>query len=238
MRDPLFKNPAIRDAISLAVNREEIIKIILNGLATPARTLLPPTSEYFDQSLPSNTYDPKAAEKLLDEAGYPRKEGKFRFELSLKSTTDVTRISIAKAIASQLKRIGIKVVVESMEWGRFKLDLEQGRIQMWAAQWIGFKDPDIYRFAFSTENFPPNGANRGWYSNPALDTLLQAGREKPDFAERKKIYDQVQNILAKDKPYVFLWHEENFAVVNENLKDFELYADGRYSALKYAYFVD
>lgn len=238
MRDPLLKNPAVRDAISLAVNREEIIKIILNGLATPARTLLPPTSEFFNENLPTNTHDPKAAEKLLDVAGYPRKEGKFRFELSLKSTTDVTRISIAKAIASQLKRVGIKVVVESMEWGRFKLDLEQGRIQMWAAQWIGFKDPDIYRFAFSTENFPPNGANRGWYSNPALDTLLQAGRETPEFAERKKIYDQVQEILAKDKPYVFLWHEENFAVVNEDLQHFQLYADGRYSALKHAHFAE
>lgn len=235
MRDPLLQKASVRDAISLAVNRKEIIDILLNGLATPARAILPPSSEYFDTSLPVPEHDPKKAEKLLDEAGYPRKEG-LRFELSLKSTTDVTRISIAKAIASQLKRIGIKVVVEPMEWGRFKLDLEQGRIQMWAAQWIGFKDPDIYRFAFSTANFPPNGANRGWYSNPELDRLLEAGREKNDFSERKKIYDQVQAILAKDKPYVFLWHEENFAVVNRELQGFELFADGRYSALKTSYF--
>ncbi|RZA26536.1 MAG: ABC transporter substrate-binding protein [Proteobacteria bacterium] len=235
MRDPLFKNAKIRDAISLAINRQEIIQIILQGLATPARTLLPPTSEYFDQGLPVPLHDAKAAEKLLDEAGFPRKDG-IRFQLSLKSTTDVTRISIAKAIASQLKRIGIKVVVESMEWGRFKLDLEQGRIQMWAAQWIGFKDPDIYRFAFATANFPPGGANRGWYSNPTLDALLEAGREKNDFSERKKIYDQVQGILATDKPYVFLWHEENFAVVHRELEGFELFADGRYSALRTSYF--
>lgn len=235
MRDPVLQKPEIRTAIGLAVNRQEIIDIILQGLAAPARAILPPSSEYFNQSLPEPSHDPKAAEKILDAAGYPRKDG-VRLVLSLKSTTDVTRISIAKAIASQLKRVGIKVVVESMEWGRFKLDLEQGRIQMWAAQWIGFKDPDIYRFAFSTSNFPPNGANRGWYSNPELDKLLEAGREKNDFSERKKIYDQVQGILAKDKPYVFLWHEENFAVVNRELQGFELFADGRYSALKTSYF--
>jgi peptide/nickel transport system substrate-binding protein len=235
MRDPLLSNEKVRDAISLAINREEVINVILQGLATPARTLLPPNSEYFDHGLPAPRHDPKAAEKLLDEAGFPRKGG-LRFELSLKSTTDVTRISIAKALASQLKRIGIKVVVEPMEWGRFKLDLEQGRIQMWAAQWIGFKDPDIYRFAFSTTSFPPNGANRGWYSNPALDRLLEEGREKNDFSERKKIYDRVQGLLATDKPYVFLWHEENFAVVHRELQGFELYADGRYSALRFSYF--
>lgn len=235
MRDPLLKNAQVREAINLAINREEIIEVILNGLALPARTLLPPSSEYFDAMLPKGKHDAQFSEKLLDQAGFPRKDG-IRFVLSLKSTTDVTRISIAKAIASQLKRVGIKLVVESMEWGRFKLDLEQGRIQMWAAQWIGFKDPDIYRFAFSTSNFPPNGANRGWYSNQTLDSLLEAGREKNNFSDRKKIYDQVQSILAQDTPYTFLWHEENFAVVHKDLQGFELYADGRYSALKTSYF--
>ncbi|RYZ66309.1 MAG: hypothetical protein EOP09_12875, partial [Proteobacteria bacterium] len=215
--------------------RKEIIDVILNGMAVPASTILPPGSAYFNESLPNNSYDPKAAQEVLDKAGFPKK-GDFRFEVSLKTTTDVTRISVAKAIASQLKRVGIKVLVEPMEWGRFKLDIDQGRVQLWTLTWVGFKDPDIYRYAFATENFPPNGANRGWYTNPALDKLLELGREKNDFSDRKKIYDQIQEIVARDKPYIFLWHEENFAVVTRALMDFELYADGRYSALRASYF--
>lgn len=237
MKDSLVSNPAIRGAISLAVNRQEIINIILNGMAIPANTILPPNSVYHSESLKKDGYDPKAAEAMLDQAGLKRKtEGGFRFEVSLKTTTDVTRISVAKAIASQLKRVGIKVIVEPMEWGRFKLDIDQGRVQLWTLTWVGFKDPDIYRYAFATENFPPNGANRGWYSNPKLDALLESGREKNDFSERKKIYDQVQDIVDQDKPYIFLWHEENFAVVAKDLTGFELYADGRYSALQHSYF--
>ena len=235
MKDSLVSHPAIREAISLAINRQEIINIILNGMAVPARTILPPTSAYFSEKLPKETYDPQNAERILDKAGFVKKD-KFRFEVSLKTTTDVTRISVAKAIASQLKRIGIKVIVEPMEWGRFKLDIDQGRVQLWTLTWVGFKDPDIYRYAFATENFPPNGANRGWYSNPTLDTLLESGREKNDFSDRKKIYDQIQDIVEHDKPYIFLWHEENFAVVNKDLAGFDLYADGRYSALQHSYF--
>jgi len=235
MKDPLVSNPAIRDAISLAINRQEIIDIILNGMAIPARTILPPTSPFFSEKLSKETYNPAEAQAILDKAGL-KKNGDFRFEVSLKTTTDVTRISVAKAVASQLKRIGIKVVVEAMEWGRFKLDIEQGRVQLWTLTWVGFKDPDIYRYAFATENFPPNGANRGWYSNKTLDALLEQGREKNDFSERKKIYDQIQEIVERDKPYIFLWHEETFAVINKDLAGFELYADGRYSALQHSYF--
>ncbi|MBC7660345.1 MAG: ABC transporter substrate-binding protein [Chitinophagaceae bacterium] len=235
MKDTLVSNPAIREAISLAINRQEIINVILNGMAIPASTILPPNSAYFSEKLPKETYDPALAQALLDKAGFVKK-GDFRFEVSLKTTTDVTRISVAKAIASQLKRVGIKVIVEPMEWGRFKLDIDQGRVQLWTLTWVGFKDPDIYRYAFATENFPPNGANRGWYSNPALDILLEQGREKNDFSERKKIYDQIQELVAHDRPYIFLWHEENFAVVTKALLDFDLYADGRYSSLQKSHF--
>ncbi len=235
MKDPLVSNPAIRDAISLAINRQEIIDIILNGMAIPARTILPPSSIFFSEKLAKDAYNPEEAQSILDKAGL-KKQGDFRFEVSLKTTTDVTRISVAKAIASQLKRVGIKVTVETMEWGRFKLDIEQGRVQLWTLAWVGFKDPDIYRYAFATENSPPNGANRGWYSNPRLDALLEQGREKNDFLERKKIYDQVQDIVEHDKPYIFLWHEENFAVVNKDLTGFDLYADGRYSSLQQSFF--
>ncbi len=237
IRDKLAGNPAVREAIAYAINRQEIIDIILGGMAKPATTLLPDDSPFYDKSLKARGLDLVKAEKLLDDAGF-KKKGAVRLELSYKTTTDVTRISIAKAIASQLKKIGIKVTVEPMEWGRFKQDVDAGRVQLWSLTWVGFKDPDIYRHAFASESFPPHGGNRGWYSNPKLDEILEKGKITSNPEQRVKIYQEAQQLLDKDLPYVFLWHEDNFAVVNRSLKGFSLYADGRYSALTQAFFAN
>jgi peptide/nickel transport system substrate-binding protein len=235
LRDPLTGSLAVREAIAYAIQKQEIIDIILGGMATPANTLLPTQSPFYDSSLKPRTQDLERAKKILDAAGFPMK-GEARFELSFKTTTDITRISVAKAIASQLKKVGIKVKVEPMEWGRFKQDVDAGRVQLWSLNWVGFKDPDIYRHAFATDSFPPNGANRGWYTNPALDTLLKKGRSTNNREERVNIYKEIQQLVDKDLPYVFLWHEDNFAVVNRGLQGFTLFADGRYASLRQAYF--
>lgn len=229
-KDPILKNRLVRQGISYAIDRQPIIHHILADLAVPAMTLLPPRSAYFNENIKKINFDLKKANKLLDEAGFPKK-GDHRFVLSYKVTTDATSLQIAKAIASQLKKVGIKVKVESMEWGRFAQDIAAGRAQMWGLKWIGFKDPDIYRYAFSTESIPPQGGNRGHYSNPELDQLLEKGRKTLDSEKRRMVYNKVQDIIAHDCPYVFLWHEENFAIVNKKLEGFKLYADGRLNSL-------
>lgn len=233
LNDPLAGNLAIRKAIDLSIDRQAIIDLLLAKLAKPARSLLTPDSQYFNKELAQVKIDRTKAEQILDDAGF-KKKGKYRFEISYKTTIDTTRINIARAIASQLKKIGIQVRIEPMEWGRFKQDVSLGRVQMWGLTWIGFKDPDIFRYAFSSKAFPPDGANRGRYKNTKLDALLEEGRRTPEASKRKKIYDQVQEIIAQERPYVFLWHEENFAIAHKKLKNFHLYADGRLSALKYA----
>ena len=235
IRDKLVGNPAVRQAIAFAIDRKEIIDLILGGMAVPALTMLPKESPYYAGSLTQRPLDIAQAQHILDQAGFTKK-GEYRFELSYKTTTDITRISIAKAIASQLKKIGIKVTIEPMEWGRFKQDVDAGRVQMWSLTWVGFKDPDIYRHAFASTSFPPNGGNRGWYSNPQLDNLLEQGKLTNDAGQRTKIYQEVQSIIDKALPYIFLWHEDNFAVINRHLKGFYLFADGRYSSLTQAFF--
>lgn len=230
MNDPLTGNLKVRQAIAHAIDRPSIIKLLLAGLASPASSLLPPESTYFNDKVKNPEFDLVAAEKLLDEAGF-KKNGRYRFKLSYKTTVDATRINIARAIASQLRKIGIQVVVEPMEWGRFQQDIEAGRVQMWGLTWVGFKDPDIFRYAFSSETIPPNGGNRGRFRHKKLDELLNLGRSTIDLAERKKIYHDVQNIIAKELPYIFLWHEQNFAVISKKVKGFQLYADGRLSSL-------
>jgi peptide/nickel transport system substrate-binding protein len=238
MRDPIVGKAEVRQALAHAIDRDKIIKFVLNGLAIPATTLLTPSDPFYSKAVAAPAVDLAQAKALLDKAGFPDPDGdgpKPRFKLTYKTTTDLTRVQIAKAIAADLRKIGVDVSVESLEWGKFKSDVEAGKVQMWSLAWVGFKDPDIYRFAFGSDSFPPNGGNRGWYSNPALDKLLTAAKAETDPKKRFTAYEEVQKIVAAEMPYVFLWHEEIFAVVNEKVADFELYADGQYGALQQAY---
>jgi peptide/nickel transport system substrate-binding protein len=174
------------------------------------------------------------AEKILDAAGFPRK-GTSRFELSYRTTTDISHISVAKALASQLQRIGIRLVVQPLERKSFEQDIRNGRVQLWGLTWSDVKDPDVYRKALASGGFPPLGDNRGRYNNSKLDALLEQGkRARPE--ERLRIYHDVQEILDQDLPLLALWHEDNFAVVHRSLQGFMPSADGRYTALTEAFF--
>jgi peptide/nickel transport system substrate-binding protein len=237
LRDRYLGQKLVRQAINLAINRDEIIKFLLQGYATPAKTMLAPGDPFLLSSLASPTFDPTTAATLLDKAGFTDPDGKGpkpRFQLSYKTTTDTTRLAIAQAIASQLGKVGIRVTVESQEWGKFKDEVERGQVQLWSLSWVGFKDPDIFRHAFASDKVPPNGGNRGWYQNPELDKLLQKARGTPQLDARKNIYADVQKILAEDLPYAFLWHEERFIVAAKSLKGVTVYADGRLDFLNNA----
>lgn len=233
--DPILKNRDVRLALAKAINKQAIITHILKGLATEAATLLPPNSPYYAEKMDKISYDPESAKQILDKAGFIPKKDTTRLQLSYKTTHDTLRIAIAKAVASDLRKIGVELKIETLEWGRFKDDVEKGRVQLWGLTWIGFKDPDIYRYAFASESFPPNGGNRGRFSNPEIDLLVEQARKETNESNRKQLYSKVQEIISRELPYIFLWHEDIYAVVNKEIQQFEIYADGRYGSLKNVY---
>jgi peptide/nickel transport system substrate-binding protein len=221
-RDPITGHAAVREAIALTLDRKPMIDLILGGLATPATP---------------RPYDPGKAEKILDDAGFKKKRG-VRMELSFKTSTNVTQIQIAKAIAAQLRKIGIKLVIEPMESKNLNEDAAAGRLQLWILDWASVKDPAAFRDAFFSLDTPTRGMNRGWYNNPKLDALLEKGKISRNPEQRKTVYQDVQELLDKDLPYIVLWHHDQVAVMNRALKGYTLDADGRYTALRWASFGD
>lgn len=226
MEDEILRKPEVRRAIAHAINRDAIIKHLLKGMAVKTSSLIAPANRYYAKNLESAEFNPQKAKKLLDEAGYPQpSEGKPRFTLTYKTSKNPTRKKIAEVFARQLEEVGIKVTIQSYEWGTFFADIKKGSFQMYSLTWVGIADPDIYHYIFHSQSFPPQGANRGRYVNSTLDGLLEKGRGETIFAERKKIYDEVQRIIAEDMPYIHLWVSVNIAVMSENVKGFEIYPD-------------
>jgi peptide/nickel transport system substrate-binding protein len=236
---PILKHRKVRQAIAYAIDREAIIRHLLKGLGTPASGVLSPLNWAFESAVDQWPYDPEKAKRLLDEAGFrdPDGDGPLpRFRLSFKTTNIDLRKRIAEALKDQLQRVGIELEIRTYEWGTFYSDIKKGDFHLYTLAWVGVLDPDIYYQIFHSGSIPPDGDNRGRYSNTAVDDLLEKGRRSTDMTERKRIYSQIQKVLAADLPYIPLWWWKNVIVKKPSLQGFVPYPDGDLTALKSVYF--
>jgi peptide/nickel transport system substrate-binding protein len=234
LRDPILKDVRVRQAIAYALDRRPMIEYLWGGAAQPARSILPQQSWAYNGNVPAYDHDPAKAQQLLDSAGYPAVNG-VRFHITMKTSTDEnTRLMVA-VIQQQLREVGIALDIRSFEFGTFFSDVTHGAFQMYGLRWIGGnEDPDIFTSCFHSSRFPPNGANRGYYSNPKVDALIDQGRREVDPAKRKPIYAELQRILAEELPYIDLWYLDNVLVHNKRVVNLKLNPAGNYDFLRSA----
>jgi peptide/nickel transport system substrate-binding protein len=234
LQDPILKDARVRQAIAYALDRRPMIEHLWRGAAQPARSILPPQSWAYSGDVPPYDHDPGKAAKLLDAAGYPAKNG-VRFRITMKTSTDEnTRLMVA-VMQQQLREVGIVLEIRSFEFATFFTDVTHGAFQLYGLRWIGGnEDPDIFEYAFHSAKFPPNGANRGHYSNPKVDALIDRARREVNPKVRKPIYAELQRILANELPYIDLWYLDNVLVHNKRVQNLKLNPAGNYDFLRTA----
>ena len=234
LRDPVLKDARVRQAIAYALDRRPMIQYLWRGAAQPARSVLPPQSWAYEGNVPPYGHDSDKARALLDSAGYPEVNGE-RFHITMKTSTDEnTRLMVA-VMQQQLREVGIVLDIRSFEFATFFADVTHGAFQMYGLRWIGGnEDPDIFEYAFHSAKFPPNGANRGFYSNPNVDALIDKARREVDPKVRKPIYAELQRILAEELPYIDLWYLDNVLVHNKSVVNLKLNPAGNYDFLRTA----
>ena len=234
LRDPILKDVRVRQAIAYALDRGPMIEYLWRGQAQPARSVLPTQSWAYNGDVPAYAHDPEKAKSLLDAAGYPAVNG-IRFHITMKTSTDAnTRLMVA-VMQQQLREVGIALDIRSFEFATFFADVQHGAFQMYGLRWIGGnEDPDIFEYAFHSSKFPPNGANRNYYSNPKIDTLIDQARQTTDAHARKSLYAQVQSILAQDVPYINLWYLDNVMVHTKRVRGIQLNPAGNFDFLRTA----
>ena len=234
-RDPILRHMRVRQAIACAINRKLIIHALWGGRAHPAESLLPPNHWAWTSSVARYAYDPKRADRLLDEAGYPRGPDGVRFHLTMKTSNDQQTRLLAVVLQQELAKVGIVLNLRSYEFATFYSDVTRGAFQMYSLKWVGGNEqPSIYNYVFSTASFPPDGANRGRYSNPRVDALLKDAAESENMARRRADYVEVQQILAQDLPSVNLWYLDTIVVHDKRLTDVIPSPSGDYRFLETA----
>ena len=233
LRDPILKDVRVRQAIAYALNRERYLHYVW-PFARLASSVLPPESWAYDPDVTHYSYDPEKARHLLDEAGYKAVNG-VRFHLTMKTSTEESSRTMAAVFQQQLSEVGIALDIRSFEFATFFSDVSHGEFQVYSLRWIGGnEDPDIFDYAFSTSRIIPNGANRQYYSNPRVDALIAQASTELDQNARKRDYDEIQQILSHDLPYVDLWYFDNVLVYSKRVRGLELNPSGNYDFLRTA----
>jgi peptide/nickel transport system substrate-binding protein len=237
VNDPALRDKRVRQAIACAITKDALIAALWRGRAQPAETLLPAGHWAAAQQaeLPQYPHDVARAVRLLEAAGLkPDKDG-VRLRFTLKTSNDETTRLEAQAIQAQLREAGIALTLRSAEFGTFYSDITKGAFQMYMLRWIGSnEDPDIFRYAYATESFPPKGANRGRYSNARVDALLKAAGTETDVGVRRREYVEEQQILADELPGIPLWYPDNVVVHSSRLTGVTLNAGGSFDFLRTA----
>jgi peptide/nickel transport system substrate-binding protein len=233
VRDPILRDSRVRQAIAYAINRRLIIHALWRDRARIAESLLPPEHWAWTGEVAHHDYDPREANALLDAAGWKRNANGIRFHVALKTSTDETSRMLAQVLQQQLRTVGIELDVRSFEFATFYSDISKGVFQMYTLRWIGGnEDPDIFRYAYQTASFPPKGANRGHYSNPALDRMISEAIATPDNAARRSDYVAIQRMVAEDLPSINLWYLDTVLVHNRRLGNLHLSSSGNYDFLR------
>jgi peptide/nickel transport system substrate-binding protein len=226
LKHPWFKDKRVRQAIAHAIDKNEIVDVILFGLGSPATGPYVPNTWPYNPDVKKYEYAPDKAKQLLKQAGWEDtdedgivdKDGKqFEFTI-LTNMGNSLRKNTATIIQWKLKKIGIKVNIRILEWSAFINEfIDKRRFEVIILGWSIGIDPDQYDIWHSSKTREKE-FNFVSYSNPEVDALLEKGRSTFDIEKRKKAYYQIQEILADELPYIFLYVPDATPVVHSRFK--------------------
>ncbi len=193
---PLGKDKRVRQALSLAIDREALNQVVFEGLFEPTIQPFPSSSPYYDKGFPPPKRDIAKAKALLKEAGVPT----FSFEMQV-ANSPVDQ-QVAQVIQAMVAEAGIDIKLRSSEFATMLKSQTAGDFQATRVGWSGRVDPDGNLHQFVTTG---GGINDTKFSNPIVDKELNASRLVYDVAARKAHFDAAAKVLREELPLVYLY---------------------------------
>jgi peptide/nickel transport system substrate-binding protein len=228
LEDRRFADKRVRHALTHAIKKQEIVEGVLMGLGQEAIGPYKPGTWFFNPEVPQFPYDPEKARALLAEAGWKpnaegilEKDGKpFAFTILTNQGNEI-RARAAEIIQRRLKDVGIEVKIRIVEWAAFiKEFINKGRFEAVLLGWTTGQDPDLYDIWHSSKT-KEGELNFIHYNNPEVDRLLQEGRHTFDREKRKQAYFRLQELIAEDQPYTFLFVPDALPAISKRFRGVE-----------------
>jgi peptide/nickel transport system substrate-binding protein len=197
-KNPLGKDPKVREAFELSLDRDAIVQVVMEGEAQAGNQWVAPTNSFYAKNAPIPKRDVAKAKALLKEAGVTNPS----FTLMTPTTSDAQKI--AQVVQAMAQEAGFDVKIQSTEFST-SLDLaDKGQFEAYVLAWSGRADPDGNLFSFYGTKQPLNYSG---YSREDVDELLKQSRAELDIAKRQAIFDKIAAITVKqDRPIVYLYH--------------------------------
>lgn len=216
-KNPL-KDQRVREALSIAINRQAIVDRVMEGAAVPSGQFLPPGTFGYVPDLKAPPYDPAQAKKLLAEAGYPNG---FRIALHGPNDRYVNDARIIQAVGQMWQRIGVQTEVDPLPWTSY---VSQANKQAFSAFLFGWgsgtaepSDPLIAQVATFDPAKGWGASNRGRYSNPALDKLIGEALGTADDNAREKMLQDATRMAMQDVAIIPLHIQKNIWATRASL---------------------
>ena len=227
----VWSDPRIRIALNRAVDRQSIVDNVLYGAGEAANSYISPTV-YGSIPIDVYGYDPAAARKMLEEAGFPFDR---TFVVYITEGRYYQDRQIAEALQGMLQEVGMKIQLEVIEWGAFvdavwftpaEDAVAQARDIVQTS--YGTEDPPTWmRQTLTSYNWPKNGFNEAFYGNQEVDRLIDAANESTDLEERKAILADAQKQLIEDPPWIITHFEQAVVAHKAKLTGLTLSPAGR-----------
>jgi peptide/nickel transport system substrate-binding protein len=196
-KNALGRDPRVREAFELALDRDGIVQVAMDGEADPGNQWVAPSNPFYAKNVPIPARNVERAKALLKEAGIANPV----VTLMTPTTADAQRV--AQVVQAMERDAGFDVKIQSTEFST-SLDLaDRGQFDAYVLAWSGRADPDGNIFSFDACKQPLNYAG---YCKPEVDDLLKQSRTAGDLAARKKLFGELAAIVLKDRPIVYLYH--------------------------------
>lgn len=216
-----FTDRRVRQAFNYAINKRKIIDVVRNGRGIPARGVLPHGFPGFkaDRKIPY-PYDLTKAKALMAAAGWRDANGDGILEKNgkpLKITfwhnQSAIYAMLGAAVQADLRDLGVDIEVKSMDWASYIEKIKRNEAIFFRFGWAAdYPDPDNYLWTlFSSRNIGQDNVTR--YKNPAVDALVNRARTIVDWNTREKLYQQAESIIIEDAPWVFLYTNVEYKLV-------------------------
>ena len=218
----------VRQAINMAFDRANYLKVVFDNTAMPAVNPYPANTWSYDKEIAAYPYDPAKAKALLAKAGYPNGFSTTIWLRPQGSVLNPKPKAGAELLQADLAKIGVKAEVKVIEWGELIKQAKQGQHGMLFMGWAGDNgDPDNYLTPLFSCNGVKSGINFARYCDPKLDKLIADGRATADQATRAKDYEAAQKIIHDEALWIPLGYPTASAITRSSVKGYKVSAFGR-----------
>ena len=226
---PPFDKKEVRQAMTMAIDKDAIIRDVYLGSGQAAKNLIPPTIWSYNDKIQDYPYDPEKAKALLKSAGVTSPIDIDLWYMPVQRPYNPNAKRIAEMMQADLAKIGVNAKLVTYEWGEYRKRMQKGEHMTGQLGWTGDTgDPDNFFFLLGCAGARPGGQNLSKWCNQEFDDRLKKARTLFDIKERTKLYEEMQQIAHDEAPQMTIAHSIVYEPTRKEVQNWKISPFGRH----------